>query len=183
MAIDNRSESERRYDATALSRPRDAEPPAQAGRYGKLIKVLEAIEPYLDLDTEDDTPEVLSLAEARTLALQHWCGETRTTETGTFRRYPELPRVAIARLDDGTPVMGAFDSDDRPLFVFVAWRGISILSDEDDTLNVNDGRTSNDLITLAQLHDMADMVTAGVPEQVLAIARVWCMRPDEVRPC
>jgi hypothetical protein len=120
------------------------------------------------------SPAVLDVATARQLALADWKGRTKIVPSGALHRYPQLPEVEIGQLEDGTPVLGDFDTDDTPLCVIAEWEGFGIVAGEDGfDMGDQEGDKEYHHFTLDQWENLKNLVNSGVIDQMLYFGRAW----------
>lgn len=175
------AQQEALYDLTRLSPVTPANP--------ELPPHLLALRAQIDQETDPNTrkrlifrladqilaqPAILDVATARQRALVDWEGRTKILPSGAHHRSPTLPDVEIGQLDDGTPVIGDFDTDDAPLCALTSWEGFSIIASEDG-FELADDETGKDLhhFTLDQWNRLKTLVNSDIVDQALRFGRAW----------
>lgn len=119
-------------------------------------------------------PAILDVATARQRALVDWKGTTKICPSGALRRSPVLPDVKIGQLEDGTPVIGDFDTDDAPLCALTSWEGFSIIASADG-FELADNETGKDFhhLTVDQWNRLKTLVNSNVVDQALRFGQAW----------
>jgi hypothetical protein len=170
MTLDTRTDAERRYDETRLSRT-----PADQGPFGVDPNIDEMIATFERLEAAG-TEEILRLASAPKQPVIRITadGTPNKYDTGEWKMEWLDVRTPIATLPDGSIISGTHNVDGAPWCTHLESEDGQFYCGPDGVMAGDWDDVSFEDLTLEQALKLRDLFTSGRLQTLIDAAKAWC---------